>query len=635
MLTIKEIIKTLNNAFNQKLKKYRGNWEQNDPTADDYIRNRPFYTDETNPTIILSEQVINDVNAKLKESLIVGETYIVTFNGTDYTCICKDYDGYRMLGNNAIYEYDGGITTDTGEPFALETDGDNKEVWFAFKNESETPTVKIGRAKIVKIDKKYLPDDLITDLAPVATSGSYNDLSDTPTVYTDVVRYNTSQSLSTTQKNTSRTNIGAVGYEAQTLNADQKAQARTNIGAVGYESQSFLTTSQKTLARANIGAGTSSFSGNYNDLTNKPTIPTVPNDIVRYNIAQFFDDTAKARARNNIGAGTSNFDGKFSSLTENPLVYLNIPEEEPVYNQLTSYQQLVKYDNIDSLVLCNDGDLPFGCYLRDESRDGNSYRIINVINNFSPIHLFCADGTEGLIVGETYGFVSAGLGIRRSKPYEKVYRALRVVEIRDKNYARFIDDSATIIPSNVPFIQSAQVGQTIAVKSVDENGKPTEWETVDGSKDTISLVDQVNGYTYIACMRDGNFVTYCAAKYIEITTIPAKTEYMAGEYFDPTGMIVTATAQDGSTREITNYTYPTVCLAEGAISVGITYVENGTTHTATVPVTVIPFDPAVVLVDFEYTANEDGTCTITGWKGTYNGEASTEIIIPNNGLIIV
>ena len=43
--------------------------------------------------------------------------------------------------------------------------------------------------------------------------------------------------------------------------------------AVSYNAQS-LTDAQKTQARSNIGAGTSSFSGSYNDLSNKPTIPT-------------------------------------------------------------------------------------------------------------------------------------------------------------------------------------------------------------------------------------------------------------------------------------------------------------------------------------------------------------------------
>lgn len=45
--------------------------------------------------------------------------------------------------------------------------------------------------------------------------------------------------------------------------------------AVLYTEQE-LSASQKSQARSNIGAGTSNFSGNYDDLTNKPTIPTVP-----------------------------------------------------------------------------------------------------------------------------------------------------------------------------------------------------------------------------------------------------------------------------------------------------------------------------------------------------------------------
>lgn len=45
-------------------------------------------------------------------------------------------------------------------------------------------------------------------------------------------------------------------------------------GIVRYDSSQSLTDTQKTQARANIGAGTSDFSGSYTDLTNKPTIPS-------------------------------------------------------------------------------------------------------------------------------------------------------------------------------------------------------------------------------------------------------------------------------------------------------------------------------------------------------------------------
>lgn len=48
-----------------------------------------------------------------------------------------------------------------------------------------------------------------------------------------------------------------------------------NFKAVSTESNQGLSNDEKTNARNNIGAGTSSFSGSYNDLTNKPSLATV------------------------------------------------------------------------------------------------------------------------------------------------------------------------------------------------------------------------------------------------------------------------------------------------------------------------------------------------------------------------
>lgn len=39
--------------------------------------------------------------------------------------------------------------------------------------------------------------------------------------------------------------------------------------------------------------------------------------------------------------------------------------------------------------------------------------------------------------------------------------------------------SEVYLPTTIPVVQSAQVGQAVVVKAVDENGRPTEWETVD------------------------------------------------------------------------------------------------------------------------------------------------------------
>lgn len=155
------------------------------------------------------------------------------------------------------------------------------------------------------------------------------------------------------------------------------------------------------------------------------------------------------------------------------------------------------------------------------------------------------------------------------------------------------------------------------------------------SKDYISLIDQVSGITYLVGVRNGTLVTYIGVDHIEVITMPTTTEYVEGTTFDPTGMIITAICADETTREITEYTYPTNGLTDDITSVEITYTEAGIIHSVIIPITVRSFDPTVDLIDFEYTANDDGTYTLTGWKETLNGEASTEMIIPNNTLIVL
>lgn len=41
------------------------------------------------------------------------------------------------------------------------------------------------------------------------------------------------------------------------------------------------------------------------------------------------------------------------------------------------------------------------------------------------------------------------------------------------------------------------------------------------------------------------------------------------------------------------------------------------------------------LEDFYYSENADGTYTILGWKGTYQGKSSSKCVIPDNPLIIL
>lgn len=50
-------------------------------------------------------------------------------------------------------------------------------------------------------------------------------------------------------------------------------------------------------------------------------------------------------------------------------------------------------------------------------------------------------------------------------------------------------------------------------------------------------------------------VTVAKVTAIEITTPPTKTEYTEGEIFSPSGMVITATLENGKTRTTTDYTY--------------------------------------------------------------------------------
>ena len=49
----------------------------------------------------------------------------------------------------------------------------------------------------------------------------------------------------------------------------------------------------------------------------------------------------------------------------------------------------------------------------------------------------------------------------------------------------------------------------------------------------------------------------------------------------------------------------------------------------------LPEDLVAKLIDFEYTDNRDGTVTLTAWKQTLNGVASTECVIPDDNRIIL
>jgi hypothetical protein len=70
---------------------------------------------------------------------------------------------------------------------------------------------------------------------------------------------------------------------------------------------------------------------------------------------------------------------------------------------------------------------------------------------------------------------------------------------------------------------------------------------------------------------------------IAVTTEPTDKEYTAGQSFDPTGMVVTATYDDNTTAVVTSLcTYSPSPLTEGLTQVTVSYTEGTITKTTTV-----------------------------------------------------
>ena len=226
-------IKTFYNALVQKMKGFRGNWEQNDDTADDYIKNRTHWSEGVKEKVIIDWTIdfnSGEITSPMGTSgpiiyqafiedtsltgFIVGQKYTVIWDNKTYECIAKDFNGIGIIGNESFIGYMGNSALeDTGEPFFIGIEEGYGGIVSSTEADNHTCIIKTLTEVVHKLDKKFIdmPDNLATedDLSNVAFSGDYYDLNNLPTIYNDVVRYNASQSLSDSQKNQVRANIGA------------------------------------------------------------------------------------------------------------------------------------------------------------------------------------------------------------------------------------------------------------------------------------------------------------------------------------------------------------------------------------------------------------------------------------------
>ena len=151
-----------NEEFAKRSEGVQPDWNQNDDTQPDYVKNRPFYTGDPVETVLVEESTATFTEnnglyiAEFPSTFeaTVGETYKVYWDGAAYECTCVLIKGLPSIGNPSII----GGGSDTGEPFIMGVlNGERISILTADTSASHTVSISGMVAPVVKIDSKYLP----------------------------------------------------------------------------------------------------------------------------------------------------------------------------------------------------------------------------------------------------------------------------------------------------------------------------------------------------------------------------------------------------------------------------------------------------------------------------------------------
>lgn len=182
MATFKELMSAIISKLNCKVASVNGtipdengnveiqsgvqsDWHMNNETSPAFVKNRPFYDGIPVVTEIIPETTFTFSNSdgammsQLPENFIPieGETYNVSWDGTEYTCVGSMIERMTCFGNLSIVS---NRLENTGEPFIFMYQGGRCIVGTMDTSTAEhTIGIKQSVAQINQIDKKYIPDD--------------------------------------------------------------------------------------------------------------------------------------------------------------------------------------------------------------------------------------------------------------------------------------------------------------------------------------------------------------------------------------------------------------------------------------------------------------------------------------------
>ena len=155
----------------------------------------------------------------------------------------------------------------------------------------------------------------------------------------------------------------------------------------------------------------------------------------------------------------------------------------------------------------------------------------------------------------------------------------------------------------------------------DANG--FEWSNGEPGTDTLTFTSgnepkvEAKGFTFAGTAAP---VTLDS---IAVKTAPTKVTYNEGDSFDKTGMVIEATYNDGSKKDITTYTYtPTGALTTSDTTITISYTEGSETKTCTQAITVNAVTPPTP-TEYTITFNGNGGTPSAGTMSTAGGKLTS------------
>lgn len=630
-------IQSLKDVFNRKIKESKADWNQNDVSADNYVKNRTHW-EETNRITFVDNLTMEDYfdgNNVPKCNFVPDQTYDVVWNGTLYEGLVCWFDG----------EYNVIATPDDGYPFYIDDDGGDGLYIGGELDEDEnmlpfTVSIMTTETVIHKLDSKYLPEVGVK---------SWNDLEDKPFSLNETVLF---EDTITTDQYGNYQNNALQAYSATsyivTIGDKQYVSTPTYIEPDGTG----IYLMDGSECHGSIVAGYLWLSTNYYPPSSSyyvklssAEIQKIDEKFLPDNVAMDEDVRSAQTAANNAQTAANNAQSTADS---------KMDKTNPVGTGSFSMNRKADTTVGGNSHAEGNNNTASGWFTHAEGSGTTASGTNAHAEGFYTIasgHTSHAEGYQTEATGDyahSEGYNSKasgnyahaeGMSILASSSYQHVQGKWNIEDTKVKHAHIVGNGTSKTARSNAHTLDwsgnawysgDVYVGSTSGTNRDEGSKKLATEEYVRSAHNQLVLTDEVNGYKYLIKMHNGNLVSICAIASIEVTTMPIQTEYISGEPFDPTGMVVTATCQDGTTRVVEGCEYDLVT-TDNASAFEIRYTEVDTTYTTTIALTIL--DVGSSLSDFTYTIEEDGTYTLTGWNGTLNGVESTECIIPDSDKI--